>query len=65
MPGMGPSTILLTLRWMSIVFLAGTVAFALVLAGRRRPALIVGLVMLFLTALMFRYHLTDQIKLSL
>jgi hypothetical protein len=50
---------------MSIAFLVGVIAFALVLAGRKRPALILGLVMLLLTALMFRYHVTDKIKLSL
>lgn len=59
------STSTLTLRPMSIVFLVATVAFALALFRRRRQALVMGLVMLLLTALMFRYHLTDVIKLSL
>lgn len=50
---------------MSLIFLVFTAAFVLVLLGRRRPALIFGLAGLLLTALMFRYHLTDQIRLSL
>lgn len=50
---------------MSLVFLAFGVAFLLALIGRARPALVVGLVGLLLTALMFRYHLTDKIELNL
>ena len=50
---------------MALVFLVLFVAFLLVLLGRRKPALVVGLIGLLFAALMFRYHLTDQIRLSL
>lgn len=50
---------------MSLIFLVFAAAFLAALLGRRRPALVVGLVGLLLTALMFRYHLTDRIELDL
>lgn len=50
---------------MSLIFLVFGGGFALALAGRRTPAIVVGLVGLLLTALMFRYHLTDRIELEL
>ena len=50
---------------MACLFLVWTLAFGLVFRDSRRPAVIVGLVGILLTAAMFRYHLSDRIRLDL
>jgi hypothetical protein len=50
---------------MAVLFGFWTGAFALAFTDRRRAAVIVGLVGLIITALMFRYHLTGRVELSL
>jgi hypothetical protein len=50
---------------MAVLFAFWTGAFALALRDRRRAAVVVGLAGLIITALMFRYHLTGRVTLSL
>jgi hypothetical protein len=50
---------------MAALFLFWAVTFALAGQGRRKPALVVGLISLALCLAMFRYHTTDAIRLSL
>ena len=50
---------------MAVLFAFWTGAFVLAFKDRRRASVIVALVGLIITALMFRYHLTGRVELSL
>ncbi len=52
-------------KMMAVLFAFWTGAFVLAFKDRRRASVIVALVGLIITALMFRYHLTGRVELSL